>query len=357
MADLFQGSALPSTVTTTQAQTTAPDFYTNYLQDIANLGQNAVTQGGVAGLSPLQQQAFQMAPQASFAGSGTLGTGANLATNSGTTSAPSIVDSYMNPYTHNVVDEMGRLQQQNIQRNILPGLSAAGASTGNFGSSRQANATGQTLADMQANLTGQQYSALNTGYNTAMTNAQADLTRELQAGQTLGSIGNEQNTTSLAGLNELNTLGGVQQAQGQKLLDQPMTQTQNFAKLLQGYTIPTGSTQQSVSPGTQGNYANSPLSQIAGLGSLITALFPNTSASDAATAANIASSAKNNSLTMGADGVTYSNSAGSKFTWNGTGWTPVAANGGLISMADGGYTGSVNDLVLNDAVGGNTYIN
>ena len=66
MADLLQGSALPSTPTIAQTQQTVPEFYTNYLQDIANLGQNAVTSGGVAGFSPLQQQAFQMAPQAAL---------------------------------------------------------------------------------------------------------------------------------------------------------------------------------------------------------------------------------------------------------------------------------------------------
>ena len=48
MADIFQGSLLPSTVSTIEQQATAPEFYTNYLQDIANLGQNAVNQGGVA---------------------------------------------------------------------------------------------------------------------------------------------------------------------------------------------------------------------------------------------------------------------------------------------------------------------
>jgi hypothetical protein len=59
MADLFQGAALPDVTTTTQSQDTAPQFYTDYLQDIANLGQSAVQQGGVAGFSPLQQQALQ----------------------------------------------------------------------------------------------------------------------------------------------------------------------------------------------------------------------------------------------------------------------------------------------------------
>ena len=66
MAGLFQGDPLPDVTTTTQTQATAPEFYTNYLQDIANLGQNAVQQGGVAGFSPLQQQAFQMVPDVAF---------------------------------------------------------------------------------------------------------------------------------------------------------------------------------------------------------------------------------------------------------------------------------------------------
>ena len=63
MAGLFQGDQLPDVTKTTETQQTAPEFYTNYLQDIANLGQNAVEQGGIAGFSPLQQQAFQMAPR------------------------------------------------------------------------------------------------------------------------------------------------------------------------------------------------------------------------------------------------------------------------------------------------------
>ena len=103
MADLMQGSQLPSTVSTTQSQDVAPDFYTNYLQDIANLGQNAVNQGGVAGLGPLQQQAMDMAPQAAFAGANTSGTAAGMLESSGNTTAPSVIQNYMNPYTHRML--------------------------------------------------------------------------------------------------------------------------------------------------------------------------------------------------------------------------------------------------------------
>ena len=264
MADIFQGIPLPTITSTTQAQTTVPEFYSNYLQDIANLGTNAIQQGGVAGFSPLQQQAFQMAPNAAFSGAQTAGDASSLLGAAGTTATPSMVSAYMNPYVSNVVNEMGRLQQQNIQRNVLPALGAAGVGSGSFGSSRQANATGQTLADMQANLTGQQYGALNTGYQNAMSQASTDLNRQLQAGQGLGNVATEQYNIGTGGLNELSTLGAQQQQQGQKQLDYPMLQAQNYAKLFP-VSVPTGTTQQTTGPGTAGQYGLSPLSQITGL--------------------------------------------------------------------------------------------
>ena len=265
MADIFQGVPLPTITQTEQKQTTLPEFYTNYLQDIANIGTGAIQQGGVAGFSPLQQQAFQMAPNAAFSGAQTAGDAASLLGAAGTTAAPSMVGAYMNPYTTNVVDEMARLQNQNIQRSVLPALRGAGVGSGGFGSSRQANATGQTLAEMQRNLTGQQYNALNTGYNTAMTAAQADLSRQLQAGQGLGNVAQQQYSIGTGGLKTLEDLGGQQQALGQKQLDYPMIQAQNLAKLFQGLNIPSGETLQKVGPGQAGQYSLSPLSQISGL--------------------------------------------------------------------------------------------
>jgi hypothetical protein len=358
MADLMQGEMLPSTITTSQKATTAPEFYTNYLQDIANLGQNAITQGGVAGLSPLTEQALSMAPTTAFAGSGTMGAGAQLAGTSGTTAAPDILDQYMNPYIKSVVDEMGRQQQQNIQRNVLPALSAAGAATGNFGSSRQAGMTGQTLTDMQANLLGQQYGALNTGFNTAMTSAQSDLNRQLQAGQALGNIGVQQSNIGTTGLKTLTDLGGLEQKQGQTILDKPMLDASNFAKLLQSYSIPVGSTEQSIAPGQQGQFQNSPLSSIAGLAALISSLYPTTNqsaadaANNAAAAANVANSAKTYGLTLQADG-SYKDSSDNIFNWNGAKFVQKVAQGGLVQNFNDG--GSVSNVVSNDAAGGNTY--
>jgi len=264
MAGLFQGDALPNVTTTTQTQATAPEFYTNYLQDIANLGQNAVQQGGVAGFSPLQQQAFQMVPDLAFSGAGSMGAASQLYGQAGATTMPDVVADYMNPYTMGVVDEMGRLQQRSIQENILPNLGAAAAGSGQFGSRRQAQVTGNSLRDLQSDLLGKQMLALQQGYGEAGKFAQADLSRALQAGQGFTQLGQEQQQLGLGGLKAMSEYGGQQQALGQKMLDYPMAQAQAFSQLLKQYQVPGGSIQQKTGP-ESGAYSNSPLSQIAGL--------------------------------------------------------------------------------------------
>lgn len=264
MADLFQGAPLPSVVTTTEKATQAPEFYTNYLQDIANLGQSAVAQGGIAGFSPLQQQAFQMAPDVAFSGAGSMGAASQLAGQAGTTPTSALVGQYLNPYTQNVVNEMARLQQRNIQENILPGMRASAAGTGQFGSQRQLQATGNMLRDLQADLLGKQYQALQSGYGEATKAAQTDLQRALDASRAFTTLGQEQQQLGLGGLKALSEYGGQQQALGQKMLDYPMAQAKAFSELMRGYTIPTADVTQVTGP-QAGAYSTSPLAQIAGL--------------------------------------------------------------------------------------------
>jgi hypothetical protein len=262
MADMFQGEPLPAITSTAQTQQVAPEFYTNYLQDIANLGMAGITGGGVAGLSPLQQQALSMAPEAAFAGLGTMGTGAELATRAGATTAPQVVADYMNPYTKSVVDEMARLQERNVQQSILPALQSIGVGSGGYGSQRQIQVGGQTLSDLQRNLLGQQTKALQEGYTQALGASQADLQRQMQSGQVLGGLGSQQQTAATTGLGTLSTLGGQEQALAQRMLDYPMTAASQYSQLLRGLTIPTGETKQTTGSTA---YSGSPLAQISGL--------------------------------------------------------------------------------------------
>jgi hypothetical protein len=309
MAGLFQGDPLPALTKTTEAQQTAPEFYTNYLQDIANLGQNAVQQGGIAGFSPLQQQAFQMAPDVAFAGTGSLGAASQLLGEAGATTVPDVIADYMNPYTSSVVNEMGRLSNRNIQENILPNLGAAAVGSGQFGSRRQQQVTGNALRDIQADLLGKQMQALQQGYTTAGTQAQTDLSRALSAGQGFTNLGQEQQQLGTAGLKTMSDYGAQQQAQGQKLLDYPMAQAQQYAKLMQGYIIPQGTVTQTT--GSE-QYGLSPLSQISGLGTLVASLYPDTEAQ----AASIAE-------------------ANARRAYYDRGGKPIA-NGGVINKAHGG---------------------
>jgi hypothetical protein len=191
-----------------------------------------------------------------------MGTGAELATRAGATTAPQVVADYMNPYTRSVVDEMARLQQQNVQRSILPALQSVGVGSGGFGSQRQLQVGGQTLTDLQRNLLGQQTKALQEGYTQALGASQADLQRQMQAGQTLGGLGSQQQTAATTGLGTLSTLGGQEQALAQRMLDYPMTAAGQYSQLLRGLTIPTGETKQTTGSTA---YSGSPLAQIAGL--------------------------------------------------------------------------------------------
>jgi hypothetical protein len=309
MADLFQGAALPDVTTTVQKQETAPQFYTDYLQDIANLGQSAVQQGGVAGFSPLQQQALQMAPEMAFAGSGSLGQASQMLTGAGGTAAPEIVQGYMNPYQSAVVDEMGRLVNRNVQENVLPALGGAAAGTGQFGSRRQQQITGNTLRDIQSDLLGRQYQALNAGYDTATKAAQTDLGRQLQAGQGLTQLGQEQFQTGTGGLNALYNLGANQQKLGQAALDYPMIAAQNYAKLLPAGMVPTGSIQQTVAPGTQGQFGVSPLAQVGSLGSILYSLYSGdpTAAANTAQSSGVVKKADGGAVLMADGGGAHSN--------------------------------------------------
>jgi hypothetical protein len=268
VADLFQGQPLPSLKTQEQKQTIAPQYLTDYQQDIINLGKNAVQQGGVAGLSPLTQQALNMAPQMTQAGAGSTGTAQDLLTQSGYTGANQIVQNYMNPYTKNVVDEMSRLSQRDIRDNVMPMFDTASIGSGNFGGSRAGMMKGQTLADIQSDLLGKQFGALNTGYNQAMGYAQGDLSRGVQAGQALNQTAQVQNQIGSGALKQMADLGSIEQKQQQNQLDYPMAQAKDFATLMQGQNVPTGSSQTTIAPGEANKYGLSPLEQMVSLAAL-----------------------------------------------------------------------------------------
>ena len=174
----------------------------------------------------------------------------------------------MNPYTSNVVDEMARLSQQNVQRNLLPTMKAGFVGTGGLGSQRYAGALGQSMADIQTGLTGQQYGALSKGYSEALKGALDEAQLQNLAAQTQGKLAQQELDMGLTGAGALTKAGAERQAYQQSLLDAPLKTATTASGLMRGYTVPQTQVERFVGP-KAGLYAQSPLSNVLGVLSAI----------------------------------------------------------------------------------------
>jgi hypothetical protein len=278
---ILQGSPLPNITTTSDVKTSGPDWYNQYMQGLAGAGttaMNATPSSMVAPLSTLQNEAIQQAPTLLTNYQSPLSAGEAAAETSagGVTNAQ--IGNFMNPYTTGYTDangnfvpgltqQMANLQQQNIQQNVLPQLQATFAGSGGFGSARNQNAIGQMMAQMQNNLTAQQTGALNTAYQNAATNALQNQANTTQAANALTNQAAQESTSAVSGLNEANTLGALQQAYQQAIINAPLQTAQNAANLLNNFKVPSDVATTANAP-IPGAYSNSPLSQIAGITSL-----------------------------------------------------------------------------------------
>jgi len=265
---ITQGSALPDITTTTSAD--VPSWYTSPITDASKIAQDQMKKTaatGLAALDPYQTQGYNATATAADAYKTGLTGATTTASNAASAMNPAGIQQFMNPYIQNVTNEQARLANQNFQRNVLPALGGAFVGTGNLGSQRYASALGQTGADFQANLTGQQNKSLADAYASALTGAYNQGNLQNQVAQTQGALAGKEQEYGLAGASALTKAGAAQQAYEQAKLDYPMTNAQNALKFLSGLTIPQGKTV--VGPGTQGQYQNSTLQNLAGLSTLI----------------------------------------------------------------------------------------
>ena len=267
----LQGAPLPDIKETTTRTQDAPGYYTNYLSGLAQAGQTAMgrtPQQMIAGLDPMQMQAYRMTPEAAGAYQpGLSAATANIAeTAQGIT--PDKINQFMNPFTQNVVQEMARLAEQNVSRNILPSLKAGMVGSGQLGSQRYAGALGQGLAEASKTLTGQQYGALSEGYKTAVDAALKEMNLETEAAKTQANISKLAQDLGLAETGAIEKAGATQQAYNQALLDAPMKTATQAQGLLRGFTIPQTDTSTFVGP-RAGAYGLSDLQQVLGLMSVL----------------------------------------------------------------------------------------
>jgi len=268
---ITQGAPLPDIKQTTTTQDNAPSYYTDYLSGLSSAGTTAMGKSPtelVAGYDPLQVMGYNNMPAAATAGLPEITAAQQTAGQAAQGITPERIQALMNPYTSNVVDEMARQSQQNLQRNLLPTMKAGFVGTGGLGSQRYAGALGQSLADVQANLTGQQYGALSQGYSQAMKGALDEASLLNQTAQTQGKLADTAQNEALTGAGALTKAGAERQGYQQSLLDAPLKTATNASGLMRGFTVPQNQTQTFVGP-KAGSYQNSDLANITGVLSLL----------------------------------------------------------------------------------------
>jgi hypothetical protein len=260
----LQGAPLPDVKTTETKTDTAPSYYTDYLTGLSTAGKTALGKSptqSVAGYDPLQVMGYGALPAAATAGQPGMEAAQATAAQAAQGITPERIQAFMNPYTSNVVDEMGRLSQQNLQRNILPTMKAGFVGTGGLGSQRYAGALGQGMADIQAGLTGQQYGALSKGHSEALKGALDEAQLQNLVAGTQGKLSDAAQLQAMTGAGALTKAGGERQAYQQSLLDQPLKTATTASNLMRGYTMPGSQTSTFTGP-KAGAYQTSDLSQI-----------------------------------------------------------------------------------------------
>jgi hypothetical protein len=266
--DYLFGGQQPSGVDTTQASSNGlPTWYQQYLSGIAGkatqiAGDQAnmpVPAQSVAGFNGDQTQAFSNVRNNQGAWKSNINAANDVAGNIASDSAglvgqaqsavagpsqswdTSQAQKYMSPYTSQVIDNIQRLGNRNLQENLLPAVQDQFLGSGQFGSTRNADILGRTVRDANTDINGQVTNALNSGYTNAQTAFTNDANREQQqqlmqgnaalqgatattaantaGAQQLGALGTMTQNLNLNDSQQLGAIGSQQQVLQQQGLD------------------------------------------------------------------------------------------------------------------------------------------
>lgn len=162
------------------------------------------------------------------------------------TATPQGIQNYMSPYTSSVVQGLQNEANQNWNQNIMPGVNDKFVGSGQYGSGRNAQVLGQAAGNFQTGLSANVANALESGYNTAGTQAanQASLLSGLGAQSLTGATtaGNVQNQQIGNLLNQAQAAGTATNQQAQNLQNAGtalgnLTSTQAGQQLAAGTTL------------------------------------------------------------------------------------------------------------------------
>lgn len=306
-----------STITSTSTAA-LPEWYNQYAQSLLGRAYStteepyqAYNAPRVAGFTPDQQQAFQMARQGIGSyqpyvneGAATIrqASGQNATTaaqpflTAGTGTFPQSAQAYMNPYQEAVVNNIGTLAARNLSENLLPAVNRTFTGGGTFGGSRSAEFTNRAIRDTQEAALREQAGLMRQGYtdaagifgqdqnralqagNVAGNLANSDLYRQVNAGQTLAGLGS---TVQALGQGDVAALSGIGQQQQnlgqtsanlafedfQRQRDYPFMQTERLAGIGRGLQVPTSTSRTEPAPNMTSQNLGAILAGIGAIGS------------------------------------------------------------------------------------------
>lgn len=210
--------------TSSNSITNQPQWFQQALQALVKQAQQTANQGyttypnaRIAGFTPAQTQAFgnvqanqgNYQPAFSAAGAAYAPTAGSAALNQGN------FNSYFNPYTSDVVNQIQTLGNRNLTENVLPAVNDTFTSGGQFGSSRNADFTNRAIRDNQEAISQAQGQALASGFQNQVANTQNAQAQQLQAGQLEQGLGQAQQQAGLTDASALSAVGQQQQNQNQ----------------------------------------------------------------------------------------------------------------------------------------------
>lgn len=216
-----------------------PEFQLPYVQQMMSEAQKLYQSPGpslysgstVAGFTPAELQASEMAKSTATGPLSELGTAALKNYNFGTTGA---LDVGNNPYLERVVEGAVRPIGRNLTENVLPNIRSGAVASGGYGGSRQgiaeglaagrtAEAIGDTTANIYSNAYGQ---GLNT-FSQTMSQAPAIAGLLGAPAETMSSVGAQERAMEQAKINE-------DIARWQYEQNLPYTKLAEFSNLIRG---------------------------------------------------------------------------------------------------------------------------
>lgn len=173
-----------------------------------NAGQNYFNQSGAMNISAAGQPYLnQSATTTAQALSDKALNAANPYLSAASQTATQNIDQYMNPYQTNAMDALATQGARNLSENLLPAVSDSFVKAGQFGGNRMGEFASRALRDTQASVLNQQAQMANAGYANALGASQADLARQAQLANTVGSISGADLSRVLSGAQQYSNLG------------------------------------------------------------------------------------------------------------------------------------------------------